>query len=290
VAEQTPRLSIVIAARNEERYLPDQLIAIQTQAIQPDEIVLVDDGSTDGTLAIMAQFAAARGNVRIISLPTSVGCARATNRGVAESTGTHVYIASANDVMLPATIRAVAAALRSFPEAHLLAGDVSGIHLGWGDRAGDVVTPSFVDADAIARMLGSAGIVHAAGAVISRAAWDRYGGWDPASWPYSETLTWHVTACRYGLVYVPHAFAWVRPHGDGDAEGGSVCLDHMRRRPLMERAAEFVLGLEEPTRSRLGDSHLWTIREWAPDMAPMLESLSIGRETARRAREAACLT
>lgn len=266
-----PRLSIVIAARNEERYLPEQLLAIQTQAVRPDEVVLVDDGSTDRTLAIMHQFAAVQRGVRVISLPESVGCARATNRGVAESTGTHLYVASANDVILPAAIRAIADALRAFPDAHLMAGDVAGIRLGWADGDGHAVTPGYLDADRVARFLGPAGIVHAAGAVISRAAWDRYGGWDPAWWPYSETLTWHVTACRYGLVYVPHAIAWVRPHGEGDGEGGSVCLDPVRRRPMMGQAAAFVLGLEEPTRSRLVGSKLWEIREWAPDMAPMLE-------------------
>lgn len=273
-----PRLSVVIAAKNEERYLLEQLLALQTQAVRPDEIVLVDDGSTDRTLELMQEFAGAVPGVRIISLPESVGCARATNRGVAEATGTHVYVASANDVVSPAAIRAIAEALRAYPDAHLITGDVSGIHLGWGDPTGAVSTPSYLDADAVSRVLGGAGIIHAAGTVISREAWDRYGGWAPAWFPYSETLCWHVTACRYGAVYTPNQIASVRVH---EGSASTTVLDREWRRPLMQMAAHFVDDLEEPARSRLLGSRLWDIREWAPEMRPLL----LGTEKLRRARE-----
>lgn len=262
-----PRLSIIIAAKNEEAFLPEQLQAIAMQSVQPDEIVFVDDGSTDRTQEIMQAFAQERHGVTIIRLPESVGCARATNRGVAESSGDFLYIASANDVMRPRAMLAVAEAIRAFPGAHLFAGDVAGIRLGWGDADGNVVTPGFIDSNQCCRLFGPSGIVHAAGAVISRAAWDRHGGWESAWWPYSETLTWHVTACRYGLVYVPDEIAWVRQH---DGSASTTVLDREWRRPLMEQAASFVASLEEPTRSRLVNSRLWDIREWAPEMAPLL--------------------
>lgn len=261
-----PRLSIVIAAKNEQRFLPDQLRALALQAVQPDEVVLVDDGSTDDTLAIMRAFAWSRPGVRIISLPESAGCPRATNRGVAESTGDWLYIASANDVMHGGAMTAIARAIRAFPSAHLIAGDVAGIHLGWSEDG--LVTPVQMSPERVAQLIGPMGIIHAAGAVISREAWDRYGGWEPTWFPYSETLCWHVTACRYGLVYTPDPIAWVRVH---EGSASTTVLDREYRRPLMEQAVEFLLGLEEPTRSRLINSKLWQIREWAPDMDTLLE-------------------
>lgn len=260
-----PRLSIVIAAYNEAGRIQEQLLAIQTQACRPDEVILVDDGSQDDTLAIMQDFARCMPGVIIISLAENVGCARATNRGVAESTGDYLYIASANDVMRPGALTTVAEAIRQYPDAHLIVGDVAGIHLGWSTE------PAYLDPAHAAGLFGHRGIIHAAGAVISREAWDCYGGWAPSWWPYSETLTWHTTACRYGLVYVPAELAWVRPH---EGSASTSVLDREWRRPLMDAAAGFVLSLEEPTRSRLANSDLWSIREWAPDMAPKLERVA----------------
>lgn len=258
-----PRLSVIIAAYNEAAHLPEQLLAIQTQSARPDEIVAVDDGSTDRTLQMIQEFARSVPDIptTIISLAENAGCARATNRGVAESTGDWLYIASANDVMRPGALTAIASALHAFPDAHLITGDVAGIHLGWSAE------PAYVDPETAASLFGHRGIIHAAGTVISRAAWDRHGGWDADWWPYSETLTWHTTACRYGLVYVPSEIAWVRPH---DGSASTSVLDREYRRPLMEQAARFVDGLEEPSRSRLIGSDLWRIREWEPEMAAML--------------------
>jgi len=249
----------VIAARNEERFLPEQLLAIQSQSTQPDEVVFINDGSTDRTLETMQIYAMTNPHVKtlIIDLATNIGCARATNRGVAESSGDLIYIASANDVIQPRALTSIAEARRAFPDQHVYVGDVVGIHLGWGDETGDVVTPSYINPDRGSRLLGSSGIIHAAGCVISREAWDRNGGWDPDWWPYSETLTWHVSACRYGFVYTPNPIGWVRQH---EGSASLTVLDREWRQPLMRAAVDHIQRLEEPTRTRLVESNLWDIR------------------------------
>lgn len=267
------KLSVIIAAYNETAYLPDQLDAIHRQRIKPDEIIFVDDGSTDDTAEMIRSFieygdARAYG-ARLVKMGENVGCAEATNRGVAESTGDHLYIASANDVVCPGAFAAMKEAIRYYPGASIIAGDVSGMRAGWGDESGNVVTPSYLDPDKICRIFGPGGIIHAAGAVISRAAWDYHGGWGADFWPYSETLTWHVTAARFGVVYVPWCIADVRHH---PGSASKTVLDREWRRPLMERAVRFVMELEEPTRSRLVGSRLWDIAEWSPDMGQLLAS------------------
>lgn len=269
-----PRLSVIIAARNEEKYLGEQLEAISRQAVQPDEIILVNDGSTDRTLEIMQAFFQERRDTKIVSFDESVGCAQATNRGVAESSGGWLYIASANDVMQGGAITAIARAIHAHPTADLIVGDVAGIHLGWNaDQDGELLSPAYLDADRVSKLIGQMGIIHAAGAVISHRAWYQHSGWDPAFFPYSETLMWHATACRYGAVYTPDPIAWVRTH---EGSASTTVLDREYRRPLMEMAAQFVDGLEEPARSRLIGSKLWAIQEWAPDMVPLLERVQKG--------------
>lgn len=276
------KLSVIIAAYNEMRYLPDQLDAISRQAVKPDEIVFVDDGSTDGTRDLIRSFAGhAIGRscgARLIALDQNGGCAEATNRGVAESTGDYLYIASANDIVMPGAFQAIKESYRRYPGANLVVGDIDGLRLGWSADLETVFpTPTYIPPHVLAPVIGSRGIIHAAGVSISRAAWDHHGGWDASWWPYSETLTWHVTAMRYGAVYVPWAFARVRGH---EGSASKTVLDREYRWPLMQQAARFVCELPEPERTRMLESNLWGIAEWAPDMAPLLASMA--RETVPR--------
>lgn len=276
------RLSVVIAAYNEQSYLLEQLNAIMYQHVQPDEVVFVDDGSTDGTRRLIQDWidtpSGQACGARLIALDQNVGCAEATNRGVAESTGDHLYIASANDIVSPGLFQAIKESYRRYPGANLVVGDIEGIHLGWSPDFDTIFpTPTYINPETLALMIGPRGIIHAAGVSISRVAWDHHGGWDASWWPYSETLTWHVTAMRYGAVYVPWAFARVRSHA---GSASKTVLDREYRWPLMQKAARFVCELQEPERTRMLQSQLWGIAEWEPDMAPLLASLS--RETVPR--------
>lgn len=256
-------LSVVIAARNEERHLPEQLLAIQTQAIQPREIVLVDDGSTDRTAEIMHDFARYTRRVRMIRFECSVGATAAYNRGVAESSGEHIYCASANDVVRTGALSWLAQALEMWPGAEIVAGDLDGLALGWSR------VPTSFSGDEMSDLIGRPHIVHGAAAVVSRRAWDICGGWHDDVGGYVDTLMWHTLACRYGLVYTPHPIAWVRPNAPGQGNGAAA-LDTIRRAPLLEAFARRVMAMEEPTRSRLVNSALWGIREFAPEMHALL--------------------
>jgi GT2 family glycosyltransferase len=92
----TPRVSAVIPHWNRRDLLQELLasLALQTRAF--DEILVVDNGSTDDSVA----FAQSQG-ARVIALGHNMGFAKAVNRGVAEATGDWVAILN-NDVMLAA--------------------------------------------------------------------------------------------------------------------------------------------------------------------------------------------
>jgi glycosyltransferase involved in cell wall biosynthesis len=90
--EQSQQVSIVIRAFNEARHIGRLLDGIQQQTIRDVEIILVDSGSTDGTLD-----AAARYPVRLVHIsPGDFTFGRSLNRGLACATGEYVVIASAH--------------------------------------------------------------------------------------------------------------------------------------------------------------------------------------------------
>ncbi len=95
----TPELSVVVPAFNEERRLPQTLASIlpwlETQG-RPFEVVLVDDGSTDGTLEVICDWAARHPAIRCVQQSPNRGKGRALARGVAVSTGSLVLVSDAD--------------------------------------------------------------------------------------------------------------------------------------------------------------------------------------------------
>ncbi|HLE73522.1 MAG TPA: glycosyltransferase family 2 protein [Anaerolineales bacterium] len=89
---QKPRISIVIRAFNEEKHLGALLAAIQQQSVSDVEIILVDSGSTDGTLAIAAGYP-----VRVLHIkPGDFTFGRSLNLGLRAARGSLAVLASAH--------------------------------------------------------------------------------------------------------------------------------------------------------------------------------------------------
>jgi glycosyltransferase involved in cell wall biosynthesis len=86
------RCSIVIRAFNEEKHIGRLLAGIMEQSVRDPEIILVDSGSTDATLAIASRYP-----VEIVHIqPEEFTFGRSLNRGIQSSSGEFVAIASAH--------------------------------------------------------------------------------------------------------------------------------------------------------------------------------------------------
>jgi glycosyltransferase involved in cell wall biosynthesis len=95
----TPRVSVVLPVRNEERHVTAAVESILQQSFDDFELIIVDDGSTDRTSEIVEALAADDRRVRIIRLPGR-GLVEALNAGVAAATGVYVARMDADDVAL----------------------------------------------------------------------------------------------------------------------------------------------------------------------------------------------
>ena len=92
MSDKKPLCSIIIRAYNEEEHLGKLLNGIQQQTIEEREIILVDSGSTDGTLEI-----AQRHPVKIVSIDSSeFTFGRSLNMGIAAASGRFMVIISAH--------------------------------------------------------------------------------------------------------------------------------------------------------------------------------------------------
>ena len=113
--EHPIKTSVIIPVYNTEEYLPVCLDSVLAQTQTDIEVILVDDGSTDGSLAIERAYAARDPRVRIIQQPNlRQGTAR--NRGLAEARGEYIYFMDSDDYIVADHFETCYAACK---EAHL---------------------------------------------------------------------------------------------------------------------------------------------------------------------------
>lgn len=88
------RVSLVIPAYNQVGHTIECLKSIRRQPDQPDEIIVIDNASTDGTADYLRQA-----DVRVITNTTNLGCAKAWNQGIRASQGEAIGILN-NDILV----------------------------------------------------------------------------------------------------------------------------------------------------------------------------------------------
>lgn len=105
-------LSVVIPVYNGASVLPRALASVAAQSVQPAQVVVVDDGSTDGS----ADVALSSGDrVRVVRQPNA-GVAAARNRGVAESGTSLVAFLDADDEWLPGFLQTIQRLAETYPQ------------------------------------------------------------------------------------------------------------------------------------------------------------------------------
>jgi glycosyltransferase involved in cell wall biosynthesis len=94
---KSPRVSVVMPVHNGERFIEQSIRSVLDQTREVHECIVVDDGSTDGTLDTISDFGA---QVHVLRQPRR-GVAAARNAGIGATSGTHVAFLDADDVWMP---------------------------------------------------------------------------------------------------------------------------------------------------------------------------------------------
>lgn len=118
---QSATVSVIIPAYNSERYVADAVRSVLAQSYRPHEIIVVDDGSTDGTARALQPFA---GAVRYLSQENR-GEPAARNTGMRAATGEYVAFLDADDLWLPEKLALQMAYFAAHPSCAFVYSDMS---------------------------------------------------------------------------------------------------------------------------------------------------------------------
>lgn len=113
------KISVIIPVYNTEKYLAEAIQSVLNQSLKPTEIIIVDDGSTDGSVSVVKTFG---DKVNLLLQPKNMGCGVARNRGIAEAQGEYLAFLDADDFWPENKLEIQLAYLQSHPEADMVFG------------------------------------------------------------------------------------------------------------------------------------------------------------------------
>ncbi|MBP1464212.1 glycosyltransferase family 2 protein [Candidatus Chloroploca sp. M-50] len=194
------RLSVIIPVYNGERFLAEAIQSVLDQTLPPDEIIVVDDGSTDGSAALVAaRFA----EVRLLR-QTNRGVGAALNLGLSHAHGDLFAFLDADDRWLPDKLERQVAALSADPALDMVFGHVRQFQ----DNQNCTEAPRPA--------------IHRGALLIRRHACERVGTFteDPG---VNEIVAWYAKSQTVGLrsFILPHVVFERRIHAHNSGGGRS---------------------------------------------------------------------
>ncbi len=212
-----PTLTVVVPNFNHARYLPECLQAMLDQSVPPLEIIVIDDASTDDSVAVIEGFAKVHPTIRLIRNERNQGVLHGMNRTLELARGDFLYFGAADDKVLPGMFEKSLRILAEHPTAGLCCavGEWWDPEAGTVWRSGEKFTnhPCHVAPEPLVKLIRSNQLRFAGHTVIFRKAALAGAG------RFILELKWHtdwfamcVVAFRHGICFVPEALAVMRVH------------------------------------------------------------------------------
>jgi glycosyltransferase involved in cell wall biosynthesis len=217
MTSRTPRVSVLLPVRNGMPYLPDAIESLLNQTFGDFELIVINDGSTDGTAAYLESLGDPR--LRVIS-PGGVGLAAALNAGLAESRGQYIARQDADDWSMRDRFATEVAYLDAHPEIAMVSTcaeyvDAAGetVETAWTRTVRAQQDPAQTPEQILQMMPLTCCITH--GSVMIRAEVVRAaGGYDQATVPAEDYDLWLRLLPQHKMVKLPDRLYAYRVHDD----------------------------------------------------------------------------
>src|SRR5207245_2919340 len=209
-------ISVVLTTYQRRALLARTLASVFAQTIADGEVIVVDDGSTDGT----AEFLLTQ-PVSAVSIPHSGTPAAPRNAGLARARGELIAVLDSDDWWHPTALAELAAALRDHPEAGFAYA---------GYESAPAPTPRVPHVGDVFDPLLEWNFMVVGCVLVRRSVMDIVGEFDPLCAPAEDWDYWLRMAARFPGVYVPRALIRIGapPDSLSRAPGGAMYRANIR--------------------------------------------------------------
>jgi glycosyltransferase involved in cell wall biosynthesis len=231
-----PTLSVVLPNYNHGHLIHRALVALAEQDRPPDEIIVIDDGSTDDSLAVLREFAEKARIMKILVNSRNMGAVPTIARGLEVASGRYVYFAAADDFIMPGFFRLALDLLERRPEAGLFCGEahlVDGVTNRWMGMRPAVRPASrteFIDPRRTQALLAHIDNWILTGcALFRRDAVVAMGGFDEQLGSFADGYVARKVALTHGFCYAPKVVATWCIYPDSVSRTTALQVDKARR-------------------------------------------------------------
>lgn len=268
-----PLVSIVIPTYNHRQYVCDAVESALTQTYAPLEVIVVDDGSTDGTAALLAGCYGER--IRVITQPNQ-GLSAARNTGIQSARGPLINFCDADDLLLPEKVARCYAVLSAHPEAAVVYTDYE--HVAEDGRTIlERPHPLLPSGDIFCELLlGPLGnFIHEAAPLVRRAALIEAGMFNTTLRAVEDWDLWVRVAARHPFIFLPERLTLYRQRADA--------MHRDRLRMARARLQFFQMARHYPGRARCLDDAAYDRLEASRQHVLAMTCWQLGRRAEARA-------
>jgi glycosyltransferase involved in cell wall biosynthesis len=276
-----PEIAVIMPVLNGQKYIGEAVESIAAQTFQNFELIVVNDGSTDGTCDQLERFRG-RIDLKCIHHSSPQGIARSVNDGIQKASGKFIAFLDHDDLWLPDFLQTQLAHLEQHPDVGMVHSDFQTI-----DTNGSIIEASVAKCRERQRVSGFVfanlfmeSFIVGNSVLIRKECFDRLGGFD-------ETLRigdyhmWLRVARHYKIDYTPKVLTKYRQHQTQDSRS------YATGDPPGLMAIRNILQLYPEVRQELGDH---TVRRrmasFYLDMARPALSVGMGRAARTSLRKA----
>lgn len=209
-------VSVIMTCHNEASYVEQAIRSVVTQTAfeQVNEIIVVDDGSTDGSAEVLARLSAEIGKLRIVKA-SGVGLPAARNMALSVASGSYIAILDGDDLWTTDKLERQLPAIESNPQVGLVYGDfydfttedLSDARLvqvrRYGSDAEDLLKSYFVEG----------GPIVPSTTIIRREVFETVGPFDPEVRLSEDAEMFLRVAEKWAFQHVAGGFLYKRQHG-----------------------------------------------------------------------------
>ena len=235
-----PTVSIVMPAYNRHDLLRSAVDSVIAQSFAAWELVIVDDGSTDGTFDLAKSLAEIDGRIRAVA-QENAGPSAARNRGIREAHASSEYISflDSDDLWTPQTLELLIDAIEAAPDAvgahgvgayvdadgqPILAGEGEALSRARREVDGGKLVPRPVDHPTTFAMLVYSDVLMLGSVVVRRATLSKVGGFDEQLPGAEDHDLWTRLAVYGDFVFVDKVVMYYRQHGTNTSSQKGMML------------------------------------------------------------------
>jgi glycosyltransferase involved in cell wall biosynthesis len=204
---QNPIISVIMAVKDGQKYIRQAIDSVLGQTCGDFEFIIIDDGSTDGSLQLIENFDDSR--ITLIKNQNHLGLSKSLNAGLYAARGEYIARMDADDICLPERFEKQIRFLDQHPQIAVLG---TGIKLidEQGKTIQDVHLP--IDSDLIKWQLCFINPIAHPSVMMRGAAVKQVGGYDPELIRSQDYDLWWRLSAKYQLANLPDILVLLRQH------------------------------------------------------------------------------